>query len=170
MSLFTVCLRTIAGFTLVACNGHPCSSLTCDTHTRLLLELLAGRDIHSAFHHVEEQLATYATTLDMEVRRKFKEAFNLKHKSTVEATDILGQSCPLICSFPSAVQATAKHNEDFETAIIETAKAGGDNAGRAAMIGSWIGTRVGVDELPKEWIKKLNRSPKIYSILESWGL
>ncbi len=142
----------------------------CKTHTRLLLELLAGRDIHSAFHHVEEQLATYATTLDMEVRRKFKEAFNLKHKSTVEATDILGQSCPLICSFPSAVQATAKHNEDFKKAILETAQAGGDNAGRAALIGSWIGARLGADALPKEWIEKLNKSPRILTILENWGL
>ena len=141
----------------------------CQAHTRLLLELLAGRDIHSAFHHVEEQLDT-DDKLDREIRRKCREAFQLKHKGTVDATDFLGQSCPLICSFPSAVQATAKHNEDFQTAIIETAKAGGDNAGRAAMIGSWIGARMGADKLPKEWIKKLNRSSKIYRILENWGL
>ena len=141
----------------------------CQAHTRLLLELLAGRDIHSAFHHVEEQLDT-DDKLDREVRRKCKEAFQLKHKGTVDATDFLGQSCPLICSFPSSVQATAKHNEDFQTAIIETAKAGGDNAGRAAMIGSWIGARIGAEELPKEWINKLNRSSKIYRILENWGL
>ena len=138
-------------------------------HARLLLELLAGRDIHSAFHHVEEQLATDAT-LDLEVRRKLKEAFELKHKSTVDATDLLGQSCPLICSFPSAVQATAKHNEDFQKAILESAQAGGDNAGRAALIGSWIGARLGVDALPNEWIGKLNRSSKILTILKGWGL
>ena len=138
-------------------------------HARLLLELLAGRDIHSAFHHVEEQLATDAT-LDLEVRRKLKEAFELKHKSTVEATDLLGQSCPLICSFPSAVQATAKHNEDFQKAILETAQAGGDNAGRAALIGSWIGARLGADALPNEWIGKLNQSPRILAILENWWL
>ena len=141
----------------------------CHSHTRLLLELLAGRDIHSSFHHVEEQLNTDAK-LDREVRRKLREAFQLKHKSTVDATDLLGQSCPLICSFPSAVQATAKHNEDFETAILETARAGGDNAGRAAMIGGWIGARIGVEELPQEWIKKLNRSEEIFTILENWGL
>ena len=141
----------------------------CQAHTRLLLELLAGRDIHSAFHHVEEQLDT-DDKLDREIRRKCREAFQLKHKGTVDATDFLGQSCPLICSFPSAVQATAKHNEDFQTAIIETVKAGGDNAGSAAMIGSWIGARMGADKLPKEWIKKLNRSSKIYRILENWRL
>ena len=133
------------------------------------MELLAGRDIHSAFHHVEEQLDT-EDKLDREVRRKLRDAFQLKHKGTVEATDFLGQSCPLICSFPSAVQATAKHNEDFQKAILECAQAGGDNAGRAAMIGSWIGARLGADALPNEWIGKLNRSPKILSILENWGL
>ena len=141
----------------------------CKTHTRLLLELLAGRDIHSAFHHLEEQLDT-DSTLDLEVRRKLKEAFQLKHKSTLEATELLGQSCPLICSFPSAVQATVKHNEDFPKAILESAKAGGDNAGRAAMIGSWIGARLGADALPNEWILKLNRSSEILAILKGWGL
>lgn len=141
----------------------------CRAHARLLLEILGGRDLHSSFHHVEEQLDSEAK-LDREVRRKLKDAFQLKHKSTLEATDLLGQSCPLICSFPSAVQATAKHNEDFATAILETARAGGDNAGRAAMIGSWIGARIGADELPREWIGKLNRAERILEILEGWGL
>ena len=77
---------------------------------------------------------------------------------------------PPICSCPSALQATAKHNEDFQTAILETARAGGDNAGRAAIIGSWIGARLGVEELPQVWIQKLNRAPQIITILEGWGL
>ena len=141
----------------------------CRAHTRLLLEILSGRDLHSAFHHVEEQLDS-GDKLDREVRRKLKEAFQMKHKSTLQATEVLGQSCPLICSFPSAIQATAKHNEDFRTAILETAGAGGDNSGRAAMIGSWIGARIGLQALPKEWVGKLNRSEEIFSILEEWGL
>jgi ADP-ribosylglycohydrolase len=73
-------------------------------------------------------------------------------------TSKTGKILPPICSLTSAVQATAKHNEDFQTAILETAKAGGDNAGRAAMIGSWIGARLGVEELPEDWIQKLNRA------------
>ena len=63
-----------------------------------------------------------------------------------------------------------KHNEDFPKAILESAKAGGDNAGRAAMIGSWIGARLGADALPNEWILKLNRSSEILAILKGWGL
>lgn len=141
----------------------------CQAHARLLLELLEGRDIHSTFHRVEEHLET-DQKLDREVRRKIKDAFNLKHKGTIEATDILGQSCPLICSFPSAVQATAKHNEDFEDAILETVRAGGDSAGRAAMIGAWIGARLGAEELPKAWIEKLNAAAKIEGVLIAWGL
>ncbi|MEM9400777.1 MAG: ADP-ribosylglycohydrolase family protein [Verrucomicrobiota bacterium] len=139
----------------------------CLAHTRLLLQLLAGRDIHSAFHHVEETIGTNEK-LDVEVRRKIKDAFNLKHKSTIEATDTLGQSCPLICSFPSAIQSTAKHNEDFEKAILETIRGGGDSAGRAAMIGSWIGARIGFDALPKAWLEKLALKNEILEILGKW--
>ena len=141
----------------------------CIAHTRLLLELLKGRDIHSAFHHVEEQLDTDAK-FDREIHRKLKDAFELKHKNTIEATDILGQSCPLICSFPAAVQSTMKHNEDFEVAILETVRAGGDSAGRAAMIGSWIGARIGAEGLPMAWVEKLSLSSEIHAVLENWGL
>lgn len=138
-------------------------------HARLLLELLAGRDIHSAFHHVEEQLET-DSKLDREARRKIKEAFTLKHKTVIEATDSLGQSCPLICSFPSAVHATAKHNEDFTDAVLNTIRAGGDNAGRAAMIGAWIGARIGADALPKDWIETLKLDPEIEAVFELWEI
>lgn len=141
----------------------------CQVHARLLLEILAGRDIHSAFHHVEEQLDG-AGKLELEARRKLSDAFSLKHKTVIAATEELGQSCPLICSLPAAAQATAKHNEDFEDAILETIRAGGDSAGRAALIGSWIGARVGAQGLPEAWIGRLNLSSEINEVFEGWGV
>ncbi|MGB0371923.1 MAG: ADP-ribosylglycohydrolase family protein [Opitutales bacterium] len=161
-------LEDVARLTRVRQNNDRAVAY-CQAHARLLLELLSGRDIHSAFHHVEEQLET-DVKLDREVRRKLKDAFSLKHKSVVAATDELGQSCPLICSFPSAVHATAKHNEDFEDAILETVRAGGDSAGRAAMIGSWVGARLGAEDLPSAWLAKLKLAPEIDSVLASWGV
>lgn len=48
----------------------------------------------------------------------------------------LGQSCPLISSFPSALVVALKESEDFKTAILGVLRGGGDNAGRAAMVGA----------------------------------
>ncbi len=121
----------------------------------LLRELLAGRDLHSAFHRVEAQLDGSTEPLDLEIRRKLGEAFGLKHKSVAEATQTLGQSCPLLCSFPSAAHAAIKYPEDFKTCILEILGAGGDNAGRAAIAGALLGASLGLGQLPSDWIDRL---------------
>ena len=136
----------------------------CQAHALILFELLNGRDVHSAFHRAESEMDAVGS-FSVELLRKTKEAFDLKHKTVVDATDELGQSCPLICSFPSSVQATAKHNEEFESAILDIIRAGGDSAGRAAIVGSWIGARLGASNLPQQWIAKMSAASRIKELL-----
>jgi ADP-ribosylglycohydrolase len=124
-------------------------------HAMLLRELLRGRDLHSAFHWVQEALAGGSDAMLLEARRKLDDAFALKHKDVTEATQELGQSCPLICSFPAAAHAALRFPDDFTGCITAILKAGGDNAGRAAMAGAWLGARVGLDGLPDAWIARL---------------
>jgi len=55
---------------------------------------------------------------------------------------------------------------DFETAILATLRAGGDNAGRGAMLGSWLGAYLGVDTIPREWRARLTAAPRISAALD----
>jgi ADP-ribosylglycohydrolase len=66
-----------------------------------------------------------------------------------------GQSCPLAGSFPAALQASLAHEDDFTAAILATARGGGDNAARAAMIGTWLGARHGLTAVPAAWRERL---------------
>ncbi|MGF1448421.1 MAG: ADP-ribosylglycohydrolase family protein [Opitutales bacterium] len=136
-------------------------------HGALLRELLAGRDVHSAFHRVEAQLDGSTEPLDLEIRRKLGEAFSLKHKSVAEATQVLGQSCPLLCSFPSAAHAAIRYPEDFKTCLLEILGAGGDNAGRAAIAGAWLGASLGLAQLPTDWVDRLNAKAEILKAAHS---
>ncbi|MGJ3243256.1 MAG: ADP-ribosylglycohydrolase family protein [Opitutales bacterium] len=130
-------------------------------HTRILKELLAGRDVHSALHRVEETVPDLGD-FGLEIRRKIGEAFSLKLKDATEATGELGQACPLLSSFPAALHAFIRHHEDgFEAAVLATLRAGGDNAGRAAMIGAWLGAHNGVDALPSAWIDQVSAKDRI---------
>jgi ADP-ribosyl-[dinitrogen reductase] hydrolase len=135
-------------------------------HARLLGELLDGRDFHTAFHRLEEEAARHPQ-FGAEFSRKFSAAIENKHKSFEDAVLALGQSCPLISSFPSALVATLKESENFETAILGVLRGGGDNAGRAAMVGAWVGAIVGESGLPKRWISKLNSRERITAALEA---
>ncbi len=135
-------------------------------HARLLGELLDGRDFHTAFHRLEEEAVRHSQ-FGAEFSRKFSAAIENKHKSFEDAALVLGQSCPLISSFPSALVAALKESENFETAILGVLRGGGDNAGRAAMVGAWVGAIVGESGLPKRWIAKLNTRERIAAALEA---
>ena len=74
--------------------------------------------------------------------------------------------CPLPQSFPSALHAFLKHSNDFKTAILATLRAGGDNAGRGAMLGSWLGAHLGVDAIPGGWRTRLTAAPRISAALD----
>ncbi len=129
-------------------------------HARILLELLNGRDIHSSLHRVEE-IAGKDLEFGPELRRKFESAFKLLSRSVEEATDKLGQSCPLISSFPSALHGLLHYRGSFERAVLDVIRAGGDNAGRAAMVGGWLGAHLGMEAIPEGWRRRLNKRDAI---------
>jgi ADP-ribosyl-[dinitrogen reductase] hydrolase len=132
----------------------------------LLAELFRGRDVHTALHRVEEQIVSVEPQLGQGIRRKSREALEETLNEVTEATLHFGQSCPLIHSFPSSIHALLKHTDDFETAIIATLRAGGDNAGRAAMLGGWLGARRGFGGIPKAWRTRLTHATRISAAIE----
>jgi ADP-ribosylglycohydrolase len=77
--------------------------------------------------------------------------------------DEFGQSCPLASSFPSAVHCLVKHQDSFEEAMINNARAGGDNAGRAGLVGAWLGAFLGIEGVPRKWRDRLAANEQIAS-------
>lgn len=134
-------------------------------HARILLELIEGRDVHSALHRVEEHAAKN-TEFGVELKRKLLSAFNALSKSVQDATLELGQSCPLISSFPSALHSLLKESESFKESILAILRAGGDNAGRAAMAGAWLGAHLGVKAITKNWCRQLKYYGPIHEYVE----
>jgi len=135
-------------------------------HARILVELLSGTDLHSAVHRVQET-AVKDPGFGPELALRFRDVFERKHLSTTEATAQLGQSCPLKNSFPSALVAVIQTPDDFEGTLLRILAAGGDNAGRAAMAGAWLGAHLGFEAIPKSLSGKLRHKDRIQTALES---
>jgi ADP-ribosylglycohydrolase len=132
----------------------------------LLTELLQRRDIHTALRRAEEQTLAAEPQNGREVRRKTREALEETLNEVTEATLTFGQACPLPKSFPSSIHALLKHSDDFESAILAVLRAGGDNAGRASMVGAWLGAHLGVAAIPKAWKTRLTYADRISTALE----
>jgi ADP-ribosylglycohydrolase len=79
---------------------------------------------------------------------------------------LFGQSCPLYSSFTSALHTTLTCSDDFSNAIRSTANAGGDNAGRGAMVGTWLGAHLGIQAIPGEWRTRLTAHDQIEADVE----
>jgi len=132
----------------------------------LLSELFLRRDVHSAVRRAEEQTLAAEPQLGQEITRKIREALEETVNEVTEATLTFGQSCPLPKSVPSSIHALLTHSDDFESAILATLRAGGDSAGRASMLGAWLGAHLGIAAIPKAWRVRLSRADRISAATE----
>lgn len=129
-------------------------------HALILREILSGSLFHDAVGTVAELMAG-GDGAGVEVAEGINAATAAAHLDVRETTLRFGQSCPLKSSFPAAVQCALHHAGDFAGALRANAAAGGDNAGRGAMIGAWLGADLGVEALPRPWRDLLTAQEEI---------
>jgi ADP-ribosylglycohydrolase len=135
-------------------------------HGLLLVELFLGRHVHDALENAMVRVGPLVPRLGAELREQTKRVLAETENEVTKATLEFGQACPLPQSFPSALHAFLKHSNEFETAILANLRAGGDNAGRGAMLGSWLGAHLGVNAIPQEWQTRLSAAPRISAALD----
>jgi ADP-ribosylglycohydrolase len=134
-------------------------------HALITKDLLLGSDLRGAIKNAAHTLAS-DPKYGKEISAATEEVFSLLETEVREATRKFGQSCPLKSSFPAALHCALRHQDDFRRAILETAGAGGDSAGRAAMIGTWLGALQGMQGIPADWRDKLNAKQEINRCVE----
>lgn len=122
--------------------------------TEILRRLIDGTEPEAALTATAATMAAGGAP-EREVAEKMRAALAAQGESVLEATCRFGQSCPLAGSFPAALHAVLVHQHDYAAAILATARAGGDNAGRAAMVGACLGAYLGVDAVPASWRNRL---------------
>ncbi len=149
------------------CQNNERAVVFMKANALILRELLAGRDLHSALHRAEEGVMAADAKRGVEVRRKIAAGMNASLKKVLQATvDEFGQSCPLASSFPSAIHCVVKHSDSIPDAFLANACAGGDNAGRAGMIGAWLGALLGIHAIPVDWRERLTTHRRITELVE----
>jgi ADP-ribosyl-[dinitrogen reductase] hydrolase len=159
-------LLTVVERTTRVCQNNHRTVAHMKFNALLLSELLDGADVLTALRRAEDQISGVEPQLGQEIRRKTREALEETPKNVTEATLTFGQSCPLPKSFPSSIHVLLKHPDDFESAILATLRAGGDSAGRASMVGAWLGAHLGVTAIPKAWKLRLSHADRISSATE----
>lgn len=121
-----------------------------------LRELFLGKNLEEGYMSAAQQLAA-----DSPFVHAVNQAFSAVHLPVEDATKRFGQSCPLSSSVPAALQCALHQGDDFRAAMRANAAAGGDSAGRAAMVGSLLGAAYGVGVVPADWRERLTGCAEI---------
>ncbi|MDZ4288625.1 MAG: ADP-ribosylglycohydrolase family protein, partial [Prosthecobacter sp.] len=150
----------IRRLTLVTQN-HPTALVCAAASAELLRHLLTGMPFREAF-----ELGRKSSTDSYDASDYFELAYTRREEDVISATDYFGKSCPLSESFPAALHAAWRHHDNFAEAVLATIHAGGDNAGRAAMVGSWLGACLGVESIPPSCIERLSERERIQSAID----
>jgi ADP-ribosylglycohydrolase len=147
------------------CQSNSRAIVYMKCHALILKSLLSGSALEDAFKAGAAAVAT-EPEYGREISAAIEAVFSQLGREVREATLGFGQSCPLKSSFPAALHAALKFQDDPRHAMLESANAGGDNAARCALIGSWLGALHGVDGIPSKWRAKLNAADEIERCVE----
>jgi ADP-ribosylglycohydrolase len=157
-------LETVAKATRVCQNNTRAIAFTQAT-ALILRDLLNGGSPESAVAETRLLLKSPDNAWSEVIDRMDMAAANLS-LSSIDATMLFGQSCPLYSSFPAALHTTLISSNSYINAIQATANAGGDSAGRVAMIGAWLGAYLGIQAIPEDWRTRLTAHDRIEADVE----
>lgn len=162
----TELLELVERYTRVT-QDHPFAIAFLQADALVFRALLAGKELRDSFARAGEGIYVIGSKEGKKVHDLIAAAISDSERSVHYATtQLFGQACPLESSFPAAVHCSLRHCDSFPEAMRENARAGGDNAGRAAMIGGWLGARLGVGAIPAEWRQRLAARERIEAAVE----
>ena len=87
-----------------------------------------------------------------------------------DAIGQLGRACPIPQALPAVLWLIRHHGQDFATASIENAMAGGDNCARALALGMLLGAAHGIEAIPAAWREGLLAKPRLERFLAERGV
>jgi len=108
---------------------------------------------------VVQQLSSQLPTITDEIEA-VKKAVG-EGKSVKDMVGQFGKACGLPGSFQGAMAVLLVCGESFVTAVRQNILAGGDCNARALLVGACLGARLGVENIPMEWINKVHGAEQV---------
>ncbi len=129
----------------------------------LLVRLLDGEGLQPA---VAAAVAGAPEPFANEIAERLEDARAMVDLPAIHATGEVGRSCYLPNTFPAMLHVLLRHGDDPEMALLESVRAGGDNASRTAVLGAWLGAVHGPTAWPAAWWERLGARPRLEPLIE----
>ena len=133
-------------------------------YAHMLRDLIDGAPLVTA---IEAAVAGAPEAYAREIGERLEDARAMLELPAIHATGEVGRSCYLPNTFPSILHVLLRHGDDLPAALLETVRAGGDNASRAAVVGAVLGAALGEAAVPEGWWQRLQARPALEPLIEA---
>lgn len=145
------------------CQNNDRSVAHAQVYATLLADCLDGVPLAAA---IDRAVAAAPAPFDREIAERLEDAKAMLDLPAIHATGEVGRSCYLPNTFPSILHVLLKHGDDVETALLESVRAGGDNASRTAVVGAVLGAVHGLEGLPTDWLERLRSKQALAPLID----
>ncbi|GFO53901.1 hypothetical protein GMSM_09080 [Geomonas sp. Red276] len=134
-------------------------------HALITRDLLNGKELREAVKGGAKAVSGEGAA-GRELAAAIETVFSRLDRTVREVTAEFGEGSPLRQSFPAALHCALRNRDAFRKAIEETSQAGGDATARGAMVGTWLGTLLGLQGIPAGWAGMIHGKDEIGSCIE----
>jgi ADP-ribosylglycohydrolase len=136
-------------------HGHPSGYLSAGVLAHIVVLLIEGMDLEDAVLGALEVLETYPG--HEECTAAVKKAVELSQIDTDPSTAIrvIGKGWVGEEAIGIAVYCALKYKSDFRQALVVSVNHNGDSDSTGAITGNILGAYLGLGQIPKEWIDKV---------------
>ncbi len=139
-------LKNVSDFVSLTHNNEEVLE-SADFFAKVLWQVFNGESITQSINNNEYN---YSQRLQNYVSNGLKST-----KNSIEAINDFGSACPTNGSFQGVIYILNKYGNDFKSALVENAKAGGDSSSRAMVIAMIMVASYGKEIIPKNWINQM---------------
>jgi ADP-ribosylglycohydrolase len=142
-------------------HNNPTVIETAEFFGRVVLHVLDGQAPTSAINQILEEKFNRDPYVNW-----VTDGLNSAGSDTRQTILDFGQMCEVEAAFPCAIHLIARYESNLKEGLIENAMAGGDSAGRGLIAGMVLGAHLGIDAIPKKWLKELRPHQKIVELMD----
>lgn len=147
-------------------HGHPSGYLSAGVLASIISSIINGSNIETAIEDASTELTKHEN--HQECYQAIQGAVDLSYKSIEprEAISKLGEGWVGEETLAIAIYCALKYKDDFKKAITISVNHDGDSDSTGAVTGNILGAYLGMDAIPKEWIKKVELKDEIIQIAD----
>lgn len=145
-------------------HGHPSGYLSAGALAFIIASVINGSDIEKSTEHALFELTKHEK--NQECYQSLQEALKLSHSNIkpLEAISKLGEGWVGEEALAISIYCALKYKNDFKKALITAVNHNGDSDSTGAITGNILGAYLGINRIPKEWIKKVELKDEIIQI------